>query len=98
MSTQKGSTSRSSTVIERTCRTPVVELWGLWTAKEGFESWWGGEGPRVEVHTIEAREGGTLHYDMIPVAPADIATRNRIGLTPERPHCCNVTGHQKWAS
>jgi uncharacterized protein YndB with AHSA1/START domain len=80
VSTQKGSTSRSSAVIERTYRTRVEELWRLWTTKEGFESWWGGEGCRVEVHTMEAREGGTLHYDMIAVAPTDIATRNQMGL------------------
>ena len=53
MSAQKGSTSRASTVIERTFRTHVEELWKLWTTKEGFESWWGSEGSRVEVHTIE---------------------------------------------
>jgi uncharacterized protein YndB with AHSA1/START domain len=82
MSTQKGSTSRSSMVIERTFRRSVEELWGLWTTKEGFESWWGGEGSRVEVHTIEAREGGTLHYDMIAEAPADITARNQMGLVP----------------
>ena len=82
MSTQKGSASRSSTVIERIFRTCVEELWGLWTTKEGFESWWGGEDSRVEVHTIEAREGGTLHYEMTAVAPADIAIRSQLGLTP----------------
>ena len=82
MNTQKGSTSRSSTVIERTYRTRVEELWDLWTTKEGFESWWGGEGSRVEVHTIEAREGGALHYDMIAVVPADRATRSELGLAP----------------
>jgi uncharacterized protein YndB with AHSA1/START domain len=82
MSTQKGSTTRSSTVIERTYRTSVEELWLLWTTKEGFESWWGSEGSRVEVHTIEAREGGTLHYDMIAVAPSDIVTRSELGLAP----------------
>jgi uncharacterized protein YndB with AHSA1/START domain len=82
MSTQKGSTSRSSTVIERTYRTRVEELWRLWTTKEGFESWWGSKDSRVEVHTIEAHEGGTLHYDMIAVAPADIAMRNQLGLAP----------------
>jgi uncharacterized protein YndB with AHSA1/START domain len=82
MSTQKGSTSASSMVIERTFRRSVEELWGLWTTKEGFESWWGGEGSRVEVHTIEAREGGTLHYDMIAEAPADITARNQMGLVP----------------
>lgn len=82
MSTQKGSTSRSSTVFERTYRTHVEELWALWTTKEGFESWWGAEGSRVEVHTIEAREGGTLHYDMIAEAAVDLATRDQIGLAP----------------
>ena len=80
--TTKASTSRSSTVIERTYRTRVEELWELWTTKEGFESWWGSEGSRVEVHTLEAREGGSLHYDMIAVVPEDIATRSRLGLPP----------------
>ena len=80
MSTQKGITSRSSTVIERTYRTRVEELWALWTTKEGFESWWGPKGCRIEVHTIEAREGGTLHYDMIPVQPAEIAEMKQLGL------------------
>jgi uncharacterized protein YndB with AHSA1/START domain len=69
-------------VVERTFRTRVQELWGLWTTKEGFESWWGGEGARVEVHAIEARLGGALHYDMIAVAPAEIAARKRMGLAP----------------
>jgi uncharacterized protein YndB with AHSA1/START domain len=82
MGTQKSSTSRSSTVIERTFRTSVEELWALWTTKEGFESWWGSEGSRVEVHSIDAREGGTLHYSMIAVSPADIAARNELGLAP----------------
>jgi uncharacterized protein YndB with AHSA1/START domain len=82
LSTQKGSTSRSSAVIERTYRTRVEELWWLWTTKEGFETWWGAEGSRVEVHTIEAREGGMLHYDMIAVDPADAVTRSQLGLAP----------------
>jgi uncharacterized protein YndB with AHSA1/START domain len=79
---QKGSTSRSSAVIERTFRARVEELWDLWTTKEGFESWWGAEGSRVEVHTIETREGGALHYDMIALEPADIAARHQMGLPP----------------
>ena len=86
MSAQKESTSRSSTVIERTYRARVEELWDLWTTKEGFESWWGAEGSRVEVHSIEAREGGALHYDMIAVAPADMATRSQLDL----PHSSSV--------
>jgi uncharacterized protein YndB with AHSA1/START domain len=82
MSTHKGGTLRSSTVIERTFRTPVEELWALWTTKKGFESWWGSRGSRVEVHTIEPREGGALHYDMIAEAPADLATRSQLALPP----------------
>jgi len=82
MNTEKGSTSRSSAVIERTYRTRVEELWELWTTKEGFESWWGGEGSRVEVRAIEAREGGELHYDMIAVVAEDITVRNQLGLAP----------------
>jgi uncharacterized protein YndB with AHSA1/START domain len=82
MNTQKRSGGRSSTVIERTFRARIEDLWSLWTTKEGFASWWGSEGSRVEVHTIEPREGGRLHYDMIAVAPADIAARNQLGLAP----------------
>ncbi|HEY6925754.1 MAG TPA: SRPBCC domain-containing protein, partial [Steroidobacteraceae bacterium] len=82
MSTKKASGSRSSTIFERTYRTRVEELWALWTTKEGFESWWGGEGSRVEVRTIEAREGGALHYDMIAMVPVDLATRRQLGLEP----------------
>jgi uncharacterized protein YndB with AHSA1/START domain len=82
MSTQKGSNTRPSTLIERSYHTSVEELWALWTTKEGFESWWGAEGSRVEVHAIEAREGGKLHYEMIAMTPADIATRHRLGLPP----------------
>jgi len=80
VSTQDGRSSRSSVVIERTYRTGVEELWALWTTKDGFESWWGGDGSRVEVHTIEACEGGTLHYDMIAVEPAQVAAAKQLGL------------------
>ena len=82
MSAPKASSVRSSIVIERTFRTRVEELWALWTTKDGFESWWGGEGSRVEVHSIEAREGGILHYQMIAVVPEDMATRDKLGLAP----------------
>lgn len=76
------SSSRSSTILERTFRARVEELWSLWTTKEGFESWWGAEGSRVEVLEIEAREGGTIYYEMIGVASEDIATRKELELAP----------------
>ncbi|MFO7178654.1 MAG: SRPBCC domain-containing protein [Pseudomonadota bacterium] len=72
-------TARKKVVIERTYRARVEELWELWTTKAGFESWWGPEGFRVEVHRLEARVGGALEYDMIADAPDVIAAMQRLG-------------------
>ena len=66
-------------VIERTYKASVNELWELWTTKEGFESWWGPEGFRVEVHALEARVGGRLHYDMIADSPEMITAMKQMG-------------------
>src|SRR5690606_27976244 len=55
------------------------ELWDLWTTKDGFESWWGPEGFRVEVNALEARPDGLLDYDMIADAPEAIAAMERMG-------------------
>ena len=71
---------RASAVIERTYRARVEQLWALWTTKEGFESWWGAAGSHVEVQTLEAREGGALHYGMIALAAADIDKRRQLAL------------------
>jgi uncharacterized protein YndB with AHSA1/START domain len=70
---------RPKVVVERSYRARVDELWDLWTTKKGFESWWGPEGFRVDVHAIEAREGGALHYDMIADAPEQIEAMKRMG-------------------
>jgi len=71
--------ARPKVVVERSYRARVDELWDLWTTKKGFESWWGPEGFRVDVHAIEAREGGALHYDMIADAPEQIEAMKRMG-------------------
>ena len=60
-------------VLERTYRASRQEVWDLWTTREGFESWWGPVGFRVEVHVMEPRVGGRLHYAMIADAPAMVA-------------------------
>jgi uncharacterized protein YndB with AHSA1/START domain len=72
-------TVRPKVVIERTYRARAEELWDLWTTRTGFESWWGPEGFRVEVHALEARVGGRLHYDMIADAPEQIEAMKRLG-------------------
>jgi uncharacterized protein YndB with AHSA1/START domain len=70
---------RQKVVIERTYRSQVTELWNLWTTKEGFESWWGPDGFRADVHSIEARLGGVLHYSMVADAPEQIAAMKQMG-------------------
>lgn len=66
-------------VIERTYRATVQELWELWTTKDGFESWWGPEGFRVDVQELDAKIGGSLRYDMIADAPEAIAEMKKAG-------------------
>lgn len=66
-------------VVERTYCASVEDLWALWTTKAGFESWWGPEGFRVEVHAMEARLGGALDYDMIADAPEAIQAMRDMG-------------------
>jgi uncharacterized protein YndB with AHSA1/START domain len=72
-------TVRSKVVIERTYRATVEQLWELWTTKKGFESWWGPEGFRVEVHALEARPGGALNYDMIADTPEMMEVMKQMG-------------------
>src|SRR5688572_28581957 len=78
-SKEKAPAIRAKVVIERTYRAEPAELWDLCTTKEGFESWWGPEGFRVEVHKLEARVVGALHYDMIADAPEQIAALKEMG-------------------
>ena len=72
-------------VLERAYRAQPQELWDLWTTKDGFESWWGPEGFRVEVQRIEPRDGGKLDYDMIADAPEQIAAMKRMGMPVSHP-------------
>ena len=76
---ETAATVRPKMVFERIYRAPVEELWALWTTKEGFESWWGPEGFRVEVFTLDPSPGGTLHYDMIADAPTAIEAMRAMG-------------------
>ena len=72
-------------VVERTYKASVQEIWELWTTREGFESWWGPEGFRVEVHEMDARVGGALSYDMIADAPEAIAAMKEMGRPLSHP-------------
>jgi uncharacterized protein YndB with AHSA1/START domain len=69
----------SSTVIERSYKAELSELWSLWTTKDGFESWWGPEGFRADVVQIDARLDGTLHYEMVADSQEMIAAMKDMG-------------------
>jgi uncharacterized protein YndB with AHSA1/START domain len=75
----------ANVVIERTYQAAAEELWELWTTKEGFESWWGPEQFRADVHAIEARPGGALHYDMVADTPEAIAAMEKMGAPVSQP-------------
>ena len=66
-------------VIERTYRARIEDVWDLWTTKAGFESWWGPQGFRADVQTLDARVGGILHYEMIADSPEMIAAMKQMG-------------------
>jgi len=66
--------------FERTYEAPIEDLWDLWTTKEGFESWWGPVGFRVDVHHIDPKVGGTLSYDMIAVGDEQVAAMKAAGM------------------
>lgn len=76
------SKDKAKVVVERTFRATLGEVWDLWTTKDGFESWWGPQGFRVDVHEIDARVGGALRYDMIAATPEMIAAMKEMGQPP----------------
>lgn len=79
MNPPKSTRGNPKIVIERTYRAKIEDIWELWTTKEGFESWWGPQGFRAEVHVLDARVGGELHYDMIADTPEMIAAMKQMG-------------------
>ena len=79
MKNERAAPNRQPVRFERTYDGPVDDLWDLWTTKDGFEAWWGPEGFRVEVSSIESRVGGRLDYDMIAIRAEEIAYMKREG-------------------
>lgn len=66
-------------VLERIYPATPEELWDLWATKEGFASWWGPQGFRVEVSVLEPRPGGALVYEMIADDPACVQAMKDAG-------------------
>lgn len=78
-------TQRAKITVERTYRATIGEVWDLWTTKAGFESWWGPQGFRVEVHALDARPGGELRYDMIADTEEMKAAMRQMGQPTSHP-------------
>lgn len=70
---------QAAVVVTRTYKASPQELWSLWATKDGFESWWGPQGFRVEVHELDAQLNGALVYDMIADAPEAVAAMKQMG-------------------
>ena len=85
MTNNRTQPAKQPVVVERTWEADVQDLWDLWTTKDGFESWWGPEGFRVEVHEIDPRVGGKLSYDMIAVGAEQVAFMERAGQPTSHP-------------
>lgn len=77
--------SRAKVVIERVYRADVQDIWDLWTTKAGFESWWGPQGFRADVHELDARAGGALRYDMVADTPEMIEVMKQLGRPASHP-------------
>ena len=66
--------------LHRDFQGTLAEVWDLWTTKDGIESWWGPDGFRVEVRSLDLRPGGELKYGMIAVAPEMIEFMKKNGM------------------
>lgn len=72
--------ARRKVTLERIFQAPIEEVWGLWTTKEGIESWWGPDGFAVKVHRLDLRPGGELVYAMTATAPDQIDFLKKAGM------------------
>lgn len=71
---------RRRITLERRYRADLADAWALWTTKDGIEAWWGPEGFRVEVRSLELRPGGRLAYAMIAEGEGQIAFMKQHGM------------------
>jgi uncharacterized protein YndB with AHSA1/START domain len=72
--------AKNRITLQRDFNATLAEVWALWTTKDGIESWWGPDGFRVEVRSLDLRPGGELRYGMIAVAPQMIEFMKKNGM------------------
>jgi uncharacterized protein YndB with AHSA1/START domain len=71
---------RKQLEIVREYPAPIEDLWGLWTTREGIESWWGPEGFTVKVVELDLRVGGGMRYTMAATAPEQVEFMRKADL------------------
>ena len=83
MTTKKTAVSgrRERVTIERTYDgVTLVDVWEMWTTKDGIEAWWGPEGFAVTVRSIDLRAGGALDYTMRAIDAGQIESMEKAGM------------------
>ena len=84
------SPAKRRTVIERTFKATIEEVWELWTTKDGIESWWGPDGFKVKVTAPgSSPQAEELRYQMIAVAPQMVEFMKKSGM-PTVTDCRNT--------
>jgi uncharacterized protein YndB with AHSA1/START domain len=73
-------TRRATTILERTYKASLEDVWSLWTTKDGFESWWGPGGFKTTVHKLDLKPGGRLLYTMTAVGAPQIEFMKKAGM------------------
>src|SRR4051812_43860938 len=73
-------------ILERSYRATLDEVWELWTSKEGIEAWWGPEGFKVEVQSLEVKTGGHMQWSMIADAPEMVEAKKQMGQKVRTEH------------
>lgn len=72
--------SRATNRLERVYEAAPEQIWELWTARDGIESWWAPEGFAVKVDKLELRPGGELVYTMTATGAEQIEFMQNAGL------------------
>ena len=63
---------RTTFILERSCRARLERLWELWTTRAGLRSWWGPEGFRTRILTLDPRPGGEWHLTLTAHVPRQV--------------------------
>ncbi|MGC4046800.1 MAG: SRPBCC domain-containing protein [Armatimonas sp.] len=72
--------ARAQFTIERRYKASLQDAWVLWTTPQGIESWWGPEGFRVNVTSLDLRPDGDLVYVMTAVGSEQVAFMEKAGM------------------